>query len=202
MTVGPTSGNSATTWPVGWVEPLPGSTVNFSALELPRSDSPAVVDGATALSSMVPAEISPLSLTNHIWYTVPGLGFGTSFITSTPAFLSREKTTVAVPPPGMSPEMVCTSGAANTCWAVEGCAGLGHNDTPTPTAPNPITAAAAAVSSVVLRRRPDSGRAVGSVRTLSPATCDNSRWRSSAGGSAAPADDTSAIVSRTARTSS
>ena len=64
------------------------------------SDSTAVVDGATALSSIVPAEVSPLSLTNHIWYTVPGLGFGTLFITSTPAFLSREKTTVAVPPAG------------------------------------------------------------------------------------------------------
>ena len=43
----------------GWsaaVEPPPGSTVNANALELPRSGSTAVVDGATAAASMVPAD--------------------------------------------------------------------------------------------------------------------------------------------------
>ena len=39
-----------------------------------------------------------------------------------PASSSRENTTVAVPPAGMSPETVRTSGAANTCSAVDGVA--------------------------------------------------------------------------------
>ena len=91
---------------VGFDEPLPGSTVKASAVECRRSGSTAVVDGATARASMVPADAGPRSLINHIWYTVPDFGGGTSFITSTPAFFSREKITVALPPPGIWPDTV------------------------------------------------------------------------------------------------
>ena len=78
--------------------------MNASVCESPRSGSTAVVDGATALASIVPAECGPLSSISHIWYTVPGCGGATLFITNTPAFFSRENTTVAVPPVGMSAE--------------------------------------------------------------------------------------------------
>ena len=54
------------TCPVGWVEPEPDSTVNLSLLELPRLVNTAVVEGATAMASIVPADVAPLSLTNHI----------------------------------------------------------------------------------------------------------------------------------------
>ena len=53
-------------FPVGWGEPLPGSTVNASVLEFPRLVSMAVVDGATAAVFIVPAEVGPLSLISHI----------------------------------------------------------------------------------------------------------------------------------------
>ena len=124
-------------------------------------------------------------------------GGGTLFITSTPASFSRENTTVAVPPDGMSPDTVRTSGAANTCSAVDGVA-AGRIANPTPRAPSPITNAAAAASTVV-RQRAARGR---SSRTLSLLTVASSRSRSCCGGSAAVAADTMAIVSRTARTSS
>ncbi len=146
-----------TTGLVGCAEPLPGSTVNANALESPRSGNTAVVDGATVLASIVPAECGPLSSISHIWYTVPGAGGGTLFITSTPASFSRENTTVAVPPDGMSPDTVRTSGAANTCSAVDGVA-AGRIASPTPRAPSPITNAAAAASTV-LRQRPPAGAA-------------------------------------------
>ena len=92
------SGSSANTGLVGFAEPLPGSTVNARVWESPRSGSTAVVDGATVLASIVPADCGPVSSINHIWYTVPGCGGGTLFITSTPASFSWENTRVAVPP--------------------------------------------------------------------------------------------------------
>ena len=156
-----------------------------------------MVDGATVLASIVPAECGPVSSISHIWYTVPGAGGGTLFITSTPASFSRENTTVAVPPDGMSPDTVRTSGAANTCSAVDGVA-AGRIASPTPRAPSPITNAAAAASTV-LRQRVARGR---SSRTLSVVTVASTRSRRCAGGSTAVAADITAIVSRTARTSS
>lgn len=64
---GQLSGSSAISAPVGFVDPEPGSTVNASLVEPPRFDSTAVVDGATAAASMVPADVAPASLTSHIW---------------------------------------------------------------------------------------------------------------------------------------
>ena len=58
--------NSAITWPVGLVEPLPGSTVNANFVDWPRFYSTAVVDGATASASIVPADDAPEGLTSHI----------------------------------------------------------------------------------------------------------------------------------------
>ena len=49
------------------VDPAPGSTVKASLLESPRFSSTAVVDGAIALASIVPAEAAPDGLTSHIW---------------------------------------------------------------------------------------------------------------------------------------
>ena len=60
---------------------------------------------------------------------MPGFGGVTLFITSTPAFFSRENTTVAVPPAGMSPDTVRTSGAAKICSAVDGV-GAGRSAMP------------------------------------------------------------------------
>lgn len=80
--------------------------------------STAVVDGDTALVSIVPADDAILRA--HQPHLVHGAGRrgGTSFITAHPG--------VAVPgaPPSPFrrpgwPETVCTSGAANTCWAVD-----------------------------------------------------------------------------------
>ena len=53
-------------FPVGCGDPLPGSTVNASALEFPRFVSVSVVDGATAAVFIVPAEVGPLSPSSHI----------------------------------------------------------------------------------------------------------------------------------------
>jgi gamma-glutamyl:cysteine ligase YbdK (ATP-grasp superfamily) len=61
------SGSSAKMGLVGITDPPPGSTVKARVLELPRSGSTAVVDGATDFASMVPADCGPLSPTNHIW---------------------------------------------------------------------------------------------------------------------------------------
>src|SRR6185312_7529259 len=161
-----------------------------SAVELRRSGITAVVDGATALASMVPADVGPRLPISHIWYTVPGLGGATLFITSTPAFFSREKTTVAVPPPGIGPDTVWTSGAANTCSVVE-AVGAGRSDSPATSAPRPMTTAAAAAKSIVRQWN----------RRWGGATAASRRLRISSGGSTAVAADATAIVSRTARTS-
>ena len=61
------SGSSANAGLVGATDPPGGSTVKASVLDVPRSGSTAVVDGATDLASMVPADCGPLSPTNHIW---------------------------------------------------------------------------------------------------------------------------------------
>jgi hypothetical protein len=61
------SGSSAMTAPVGCVDPLPGSTVNLNFVEAPRFSRTAVVDGATAVASIVPADVAPSGLTSHIW---------------------------------------------------------------------------------------------------------------------------------------
>ena len=61
------SGSSAISAPVGFVDPVPGSTVKASFVELPKFDRTAVVDGATAAASIVPADVAPESLTSHIW---------------------------------------------------------------------------------------------------------------------------------------
>src|ERR1700728_1239653 len=84
-----------------------------------------VVDGVTAAVSIVPAETGPLSPTSHISYTLPCEGGGTLFSSSMPAFLSRENTTVALPP-ATSAETDRTSGAAMICSAVAGVAGGGR----------------------------------------------------------------------------
>ena len=62
-----TRGSSANAGLVGIADPPPGSTVNARVCESPRSGSTAVVDGATALASIVPADCGPLSPTSHIW---------------------------------------------------------------------------------------------------------------------------------------
>ena len=59
-------GSSAMNGPDGVVEPWSGSTVNARLLESPKFGRTAVVDGDTAAASMVPAEVAPASLTNHI----------------------------------------------------------------------------------------------------------------------------------------
>ena len=128
---------------------------------------------------------------------MPGCGGGTLFITSTPASFSWENTSVAVPPLGMSPDTVRTSGAANTCSAVD-VVGAGRNAYPTPSAPSPIASTAAAAKIVVRQRF---ARFDGSWRTGSSATVASNRSRSGAGGSTAVAADITAIVSCTARTS-
>ena len=64
---------------MGCGEPLPGSTVNANTWEFPRSGSTAVVEGATVLASIVPAECGPSSSISHVWYTVPGAG-GATFL--------------------------------------------------------------------------------------------------------------------------
>ena len=107
-------------WLVGWAEPPGGSTVNASACESPRSDSTAVVDGATFLASIVPAECGPSGRSATSGRRSPAAGGATLFITSTPAFFSWENTTVAVPPVGIRPDTVRTSDAAKTCSAVDG----------------------------------------------------------------------------------
>ena len=53
-------------FPVGCGDPLPGSTVNASAVAFPRLVKVSVVDGATAAVSIVPAEVGPLSPISHI----------------------------------------------------------------------------------------------------------------------------------------
>jgi len=57
---------SAITGQFGRVEPGDGSTKNASALDFPISRMTAVVDGATALASIVPANFAPLSPISHI----------------------------------------------------------------------------------------------------------------------------------------
>lgn len=47
--------------PVGCGDPVPGSTVNASAVEAPRSVSVAVVEGVTAAVPIVPADLGPLA---------------------------------------------------------------------------------------------------------------------------------------------
>src|SRR4051812_7064466 len=86
------NGSSANGALVGCEEPPGGSMVNANAFESPRSDSTAVVDGATAAASIVPADLGPPGRISHIWYTVPAFGGVTLFITSTPAFFARENT--------------------------------------------------------------------------------------------------------------
>ena len=54
-------------FPVGCGDPLPGSTVNASTLELPRSENMCVVDGVTAAVSIRHADTGLLSPTSHIW---------------------------------------------------------------------------------------------------------------------------------------
>ena len=61
------SGNAANGVPVGSCDPAPGSTVNASVVESPRSGSTAVVDGATDPASITPAECGPASSISHIW---------------------------------------------------------------------------------------------------------------------------------------
>jgi hypothetical protein len=120
------------------------------------------------------------------------------FITNTPASLSWEYTNVAVPPVGMGPDTVRTSGAANTCAAVD-VVGGGRSASPTPSAPSPIASTAAAAKMVVRQRF---ARFAGSCCTVSSATVASSRSRIDAGGSTAVAAEMTAIVSCTARTCS
>ena len=129
---------------------------------------------------------------------MPGCGGGTLFITSTPASFSWEKTSVAVPPVGMGPDTVRTSGAANTCSAVDVVGGAGRSAIPTPSAPRP-TASTAAAAKIVVRQR--FARFDGSWRTGSSTIVASSRSRIVGGGSIAVAAEMNAIVSCTARTS-
>lgn len=59
--LGSPSGSSAKMVPVGCGDPVPGSTVNASAVEAPRSVSVAVVEGVTAAVPIVPADLGPLA---------------------------------------------------------------------------------------------------------------------------------------------
>src|ERR1700744_4054247 len=116
--------------PVGCGDPLPGSTVNASMLDFPRLRNRCGAEGATPAASTVPAGAGPLSSISHISYTVPCAGGGTLLIDTTPAFMLREKTPLAVPPASWA-ETVRASGAAMICWVMVG-AGCGRNLVPTP----------------------------------------------------------------------
>jgi hypothetical protein len=98
----------------------------------------------------------------------------------------------------MGPEIVCTSGAAKTCSAVD-TVGAGRIANPTPRAPSPIASTAAAAKIVVRQRF---ALFVGSWRTGagSSTTVASSRSRTPAGGSIAVAAEITAIVSWTVRT--
>ena len=61
------SGSSAKAGVVGADEPPLGSTVKARVVDPSKSGSTAVVDGATAAESMVPADSGPFAPTNHIW---------------------------------------------------------------------------------------------------------------------------------------
>ena len=122
---------------VGWFDPVPGSTVNASDLERPEV-------GRARPWSTGRRPRRPWCLPNvrrprrraTSGRRCPALGGATLFITSTAALRSREKTTVAVPPVGMSPDTVRTSGAAKICSAVVGF-GSGRMAQPMPTTTNP-----------------------------------------------------------------
>src|ERR1700733_3485426 len=110
---------------------------------------------------------------------------------NTPAFMHREKTTVAVPPPSW-PDTVRTSGAAMICWAILGV-GDGRIAIPAPKAASATTIAAAAANTAVRQR--DRRLAV------SGCTAASTVARRCVGGSVAVAAETAVIVSWTARTS-
>ena len=98
-----------------------GSTVNASVCESPRSGSTAVVDGATFLASIVPAECGPLVVDQP--HLVDGSRLAAARHCSSPA---RRRSSRGRTPPSPCrrseswPDTVRTSGAANTCSAVDG----------------------------------------------------------------------------------
>src|SRR5271156_5107926 len=109
---------------------------------------------------------------------------------NTTAFMPRENTTAAVPPPS-SPETVRTSDAAMICWAILGV-GDGRIAIPAPNAANPTTIAAAAANITVRQRD--------RLLAVSGRTAASTVARRCVGGSAAVVAETAVIVSRTART--
>ena len=97
-----------------------------------------------------------------------------------------------MPPAGIAPDTVRTSSAANTCAGVDSGA-VERNANPALSAPSPMAIAAAAAKRTV--RQPN--------QCAEPDLTDaSSRPRRAAGGSTGVEAETTAIVSRTRRTSS
>ena len=173
--------------------------MNASVCESPRSGSTAVVDGATALASIVPADCGPLVADQP--HLVDGARLRRRRRCSSPARPrpSRGRTPLSrCRRSGMSPDTVRTSGAANTCSAVDGAGCRPQRDSDAERAePDDQrrrgrqhdraasdSRAGRQLRTGSLRRRPAPGRAAGAAaRRPSPPT-------------------PTAIVSRTARTSS
>ena len=115
------SDSLANGWLVGLAEPPGGSTVNASACESPRSDSTAVVDGATSSASIVPAECGPSGRPATSGRPSPAWVARRCSSPARRRCWSWENTTVAVPPVGISPDTVRTSDAVKICsaWSTE-----------------------------------------------------------------------------------
>ena len=198
-------------WSAG-VEPLPGSTVNASAFELPRSGSTAVVDGATAAASMVPADRAPFASDQpHLVHRARLRAGRRCSSPARAALRSRENTTVAVPPVGMSPDTVRTSGAAKIMLGRRRLGNGPQRPAQRPARRGRSATAAAAASTAFRQRGVSAGGCAGAGqlrRTVAPLAADAARPRRAGGRGGARAArprsdaDTVAMVSRTARTSS
>ena len=128
---GQTSGTVTTGSPVGCAEPLPGSTVTATDAAESSAGITEPPGGGMVSALIVPADRgAPDSGTNHIWYTCPAGGGGTSVIDTTTAFSSSDALSVIVPP-ATSAMTVCTSGLAMT-WSTVGTVGSGQAELPDP----------------------------------------------------------------------